>query len=112
MAYDVPMAPADPLPRLSLYHYDGCFYCARVRQTIEELGLPVELRNIYSDPGRMEELEAARGRRTVPVLRIEEEGAEPRWMPESRDIVRYLRNLAGHDDKPGWTERILGSFGL
>ena len=37
-----------------------------------------------------DELIEARGRATVPVLRITSPGGEERWMPESRDIVHYL----------------------
>ena len=42
----------------------------------------------------------ARGRGTVPVLRIVEgegegDGARDEWMPESRDIVSWLRREYG-----------------
>jgi glutaredoxin 2 len=33
----------------------------------------------------------ATGRRTVPVLRIEHDDGRVEWMPESADIVDYLR---------------------
>jgi glutathione S-transferase len=81
------MAPADDL---ALYHYDGCVYCGRVRRALAELGVEVELRDIERDPAHLRALVEARGRRTVPVLRIRHpEGDE--WMPESADIVAYLR---------------------
>lgn len=76
--------------RLALYHYDGCPYCDLVRAEIDALGLDVELRDIEEEPERLRELVAARGRRTVPVLRIER-GGSVEWMPESADIVRWLR---------------------
>ena len=96
------------MAKLSLYHYDTCFYCRRVRSTIDELGLEVELRDVRKDPTHRAALTEARGRRTVPVLRIEEDGTE-RWMPESADIIRYLNQLAGQEPKrkPGF----LGFFG-
>ncbi len=79
---------------LSLYHYDGCFYCGRVRKALERLGVEVELRNIHAEPRHLADLLAARGRQTVPVLRIQKpEGDE--WMPESSDIVRYLERRFG-----------------
>jgi glutaredoxin 2 len=82
---------------LSLYHYDSCPYCARVRRVIAELGVEVELRDIEEDAGHLRALVEARGRRTVPVLRIRHaEGDE--WMPESADIIRYLRERFG---RPG-----------
>ena len=79
---------------LSLYYYDGCFFCARVRQALDELGVRVELRNIIDDPQHLHALVEARGRRTVPVLRIRKDGGDE-WMPESADIVRYLKQRFG-----------------
>ncbi|MEM6926303.1 MAG: glutathione S-transferase N-terminal domain-containing protein [Myxococcota bacterium] len=81
--------------RLALYHFDGCPFCLMVRATIEELGIDVELRNIRTDPERLDELVAARGRATVPVLQCTSADGMVRWMPESRDIVRYLRERFG-----------------
>ncbi len=81
---------------LALYLYDGCGYCARVRAVIDELGIEVEERNIFHDQRHMRALVAARGRRTVPVLRI----GEDRWMGESRDIIAYLYERFGDGKKP------------
>jgi glutathione S-transferase len=81
-------------PDLALYHYDGCGYCAKVRKALERLGVAVELRDVDEEPEHLRALLAARGRRTVPVLRIQKpEGDE--WMPESSDIVRYLERRFG-----------------
>ena len=60
-------ANTDPLV---LYHFEGCPYCARVRRTIDELGIEVELRDIFENREFLNELREARSRRTVPVLRI------------------------------------------
>ena len=76
--------------RLALYHFEGCPYCTRVRRVIDELGIDVELRDIFENSTYLQELNEARGRRTVPVLRIIAADGEERWMPESADIVRYL----------------------
>ncbi|MBW2212738.1 MAG: glutathione S-transferase N-terminal domain-containing protein, partial [Deltaproteobacteria bacterium] len=81
--------------RLALYYIDGCPFCVRVRGVIGELGLDVELRNIYENSTRLEELREARGRTTVPVLRITSADGEDRWMPESTDIIRYLQASYG-----------------
>jgi glutaredoxin len=80
---------------LTLYHFHGCPFCTRVRQAIDRLGLHVELRDIRTDVGHTDELLRARGRATVPVLRITSTGGEDRWMPESADIVRYLEATYG-----------------
>ncbi len=81
--------------KLALYHFPGCPFCAIAREPIERLGLEVELRNIYENRQYLDELVAARGRATVPVLRITAPDGEDCWMPESRDIVRYVENTYG-----------------
>jgi glutaredoxin 2 len=83
-------------PNLALYHYDACPYCYVVRSEIERLGVDVELRNIHLDSRHRTDLVAARGRATVPVLRITSAN-EDRWMPESRDIVQWLRKHYARD---------------
>ncbi len=84
--------------RLALYHFDGCPYCSRVRHVIDELGIDVELRDIFENHTYLEELKEARGRRTVPVLRIIGAEGDDRWMPESADIVRYLDATYGQSE--------------
>jgi glutaredoxin len=79
--------------KLTLYHYNGCPYCSITRSVIESLGVEVELRNIRENPQHRDDLVKARGRATVPVLRITAPTGEDTWMPESRDIVRYLETI-------------------
>ena len=79
---------------LALYYSDGCFFCRRVMDALDQLGVRVEMRNIFDDRKHLEDLVAARGRRTVPVLRIRKDGGDE-WMPESADIIRYLRQRFG-----------------
>jgi glutaredoxin len=81
--------------KLALYHFDGCPFCARVRAAIDLLDLDVELRSIVDDPENRDELVAARGRATVPVLKITAPDDEARWMPESQDIINYLESTYG-----------------
>ena len=80
---------------LALYYYDGCPFCGMVRQTIDHLGIDVELRNILFEPEHRHDLIEARGRATVPVLRIRSPEGDERWMPESRDIMMYLEKTYG-----------------
>ncbi len=80
---------------LALYYYDGCPFCSMVRQTIDHLGVNVELRNILSEPAHRSDLVEARSRATVPVLRISSPDGDDRWMPESRDIMQYLQQNYG-----------------
>jgi glutaredoxin len=94
-------------PKLSLYTMGACGFCSDVECTIDKLGMPVELHDISGAPERRNELVSACGRATVPVLRIESAEGEVRWMRESRDIIRYLRGLAGQPDPmPRWFDEV------
>lgn len=88
-------APSDSVSedKLSLYHFQGCPFCSMVSSAINKFGLQVESRDIMQSNEYREQLVAARGRATVPVLRIDSPDGGVRWMPESRDIVRYLESL-------------------
>lgn len=82
---------------LALYVYAGCGYCEDVRAALRDLGVEVEERDIRREPEHRRALLSARGRGTVPVLRI----AEDTWIPESRDIIRYLYERFGEEgEKP------------
>ncbi len=83
---------------LSIYGYPQCPFCRRVLEVASSLGLEIPLRNTLEDPGHRRELELATGRATVPVLLIEGQAGEPRWLPESADIVRYLAERFGGED--------------
>lgn len=75
---------------LSLYHFDSCPFCLRVRRVISKLGLEIPLRNIHQDPAHLEELVREGGSQQVPCLRIEGEDGEVTWLYESGDITRWL----------------------
>lgn len=76
--------------KLALYYMPTCPYCIRVLRAIGRLGLDIELRNISENRTFRDELITARGRATVPVLRIDSPKDNERWMPESLDIIAYL----------------------
>jgi glutaredoxin len=81
------------MPRFALYHYPSCYFCRIVRRAMDQFGIEAELRDIHQVPQWRADLIEARRRTTVPVLRIETEDGEVVWMPESRDIIRYLSTL-------------------
>jgi glutathione S-transferase len=85
--------------RLSLYRFEGCPYCAMVEHAAVRLGVDLPQRDIHLDPGARDELVAARGRPTVPVLRIEE-GEGTRWLGESLDILDWLEARFGDGEGP------------
>jgi glutaredoxin 2 len=74
----------------TLYQYDSCPFCVRVRRVINELGIPVAIRDTLRDPQARRELIEGGGRSMVPCLRIER-GGEVSWLYESLDIIDYLR---------------------
>ncbi len=76
--------------KLALYHFNGCPFCAIARSVIDRFGVDVELRDIFENPEYRKELIEARGRATVPMLRITSPDGEERLLPESKYIVRYL----------------------
>ena len=76
---------------LSLYEYASCPFCARVRRFLNDLGESVESRDVSTDRAHLEELVTSTGRQMVPCLRIENADGAVEWMPESADIIEYLR---------------------
>jgi glutathione S-transferase len=89
---------------LSLFHFDSCSYCRRVRRALDDLGVEVQLVDVNHDPKARADLIEATGRATVPVLRILE--PQERWLPESADIVRYLYERFGNGRRPPLSVRL------
>lgn len=75
------------LHMLTLYHNSTCPFYHRVLDTIQELGLEVEERDI-GDSAVADELMARGGKLQVPYLF---DSAQNVGMYESMDIIAYLR---------------------
>jgi glutathione S-transferase len=84
--------PNKEMNRLALYYFPSCPYCVMVLRSIDEMGLDIELRNIFADRSWRAELIEEGGRSTVPCLRIAHDNAEVEWMYESYEIIDYLRD--------------------
>jgi len=82
---------ATSLPGHALYYFPTCPFCVRVRLGLWWRGLELPLRNIHADPAHRAALVEGGGKAQVPCLRIEEADGAVRWMYESGDILRYLR---------------------
>ena len=80
---------------LALYMTPTCPFCLFVLNTIGQLNIDVELRDVSANANHYEDLVKARKRATVPVLRITTPDGASRWMPESRDIAQYLVSTYG-----------------
>ncbi len=82
------------MPELTLYKYDSCPFCARVRQFMQANGLELPMKDILQDNAAFRELLSGGGSQQVPCLRIETSaGAEStvQWLYESMDIIAYLQ---------------------
>ena len=75
--------------KLSLYQFDRCPYCSKVRRALHGLNVQVELKDAKTD-AIGEELVKEGGKLQVPCLRITEDDGV-RWMYESADIITYLQ---------------------
>ena len=78
---------------LELYELEGCPYCEKVIETLDELGLAYESHMVPRSHSERTEVEEISGQTGVPVLVDEEHGVE--GMPESDDIVEYLEETYG-----------------
>lgn len=84
---------------LTLYQFETCPFCVKVRRQIRRLGLKIELRDARRDSVARQELLAGGGELQVPCLRITSgvggAGGETCWMYESSDINEYLAKRFG-----------------
>ena len=87
VAYNCVMA------NLKLYELDGCPYCAKVINKLDEMGLEYESIMVPRSHSERTEVEEVSGQTGVPVLVDEEHGVD--GMPESDDIVDYLEETYG-----------------
>lgn len=75
------------LKTYSLYQFNACPFCIKVRRVMRKLNLPIELRNANSDDRLKSELLEKGGSPKVPCLRIGD-----RWIYESNDIIKHLED--------------------
>jgi glutaredoxin len=108
-AYDKVLAPKPQVARdpgqqarvdaetskLSLYQFQTCPFCIKVRHHIGKLGLKIELKDARGDEKAKQELLAGGGELQVPCLRIADPDGKVRWMYESDDINAYLTERFG-----------------
>ena len=91
MTYQAPEGIPSPEEKhsLLLYKSDGCPFCIRVFDALDKLGLELEMRDTWLDPGARAQLRQATGRTQVPCLFID---GVPFF--ESRDIILWLMAYA------------------
>lgn len=89
-----PLDSAERGETLALYHTESCWFCARVRQIVRDLGITLEMRNIDQTSFRQELLSGG-GKAQVPCLRIQYPDRTVKWLYESADIAAYLAQRFG-----------------
>lgn len=88
------MAPSHESPGMSitLFALDGCPWCEKVHDALEEAGIEYETKWVEALHSRRNEVRDVSGQRAVPVLVDDERGVT---MAESANILEYVeRTLA------------------
>lgn len=75
---------------LTLYQYEACPFCVKVRRSMKRQALTIETRDVKRSDTAREELLAGGGDLKVPCLRIKDIEQTSRWLYESGDIIDYL----------------------
>jgi glutathione S-transferase len=81
------------MSNLTLYELEGCPFCAKVINKLDELGLEYDSVMVPSAHSERTEVKEVSGQTGVPVLVDEDHGVD--GMPESDDIVDYLEETYG-----------------
>ena len=77
---------------LTLYSLEGCPYCEKVHDALDERGIDYETNWVEGLHSKRDEVKRVSGQRAVPVLVDDERGVT---MNESDNIVQYIeRTLA------------------
>ena len=74
------------MPRLELYHFEGCSFCTRVQDYMRKNNIVVPMKDIHLNPAYREELIRIGGKGQVPCLVIDDKA-----LYESLDIIEWLK---------------------
>ena len=73
---------------IQFYELDGCPFCAKVRTTLDDLGVEYESHSVPRSHSERTEVEEISGQTEVPMIVDPDNGVE--GIHESDDIVEYL----------------------
>lgn len=76
---------------LSIYQFEACPFCVKVRRQLRKNALNIELRDAKNNAQHKEELTKQGGKYKVPCLRIESDSGDIKWLYESDNIISYLQ---------------------
>lgn len=77
--------------KLTLYQFKTCPFCIKVRRSMKQLALNIELRDAQKNQQHRQELIDGGGEPKVPCLKIIHDDDRIEWMYESDDIISYLQ---------------------
>lgn len=75
------------MDKLTLYHFDGCPYCSRVKDFLKQNNITISMRDIHTEVGTREELLKIGGKAQVPCLVI-----DGKALYESVDIINWFKS--------------------
>ena len=79
--------------KFTLYNYEGCPFCIKVRRVIKKLALKIDIVDATDATYRQTLLEEG-GKVQVPCLCIKKDDGSLEWMYESDIIINYLEGIA------------------
>jgi glutaredoxin len=77
--------------KLSLYHFNSCPFCIKVRHEMARLSLPIALLEAQHNIAQRDDLLKGGGKVQTPCLKILDAQGNIQWMYESKDIIKYLQ---------------------
>ncbi|MBL8014209.1 MAG: glutathione S-transferase N-terminal domain-containing protein [Candidatus Omnitrophica bacterium] len=75
------------MQKLTLYHFDGCPYCQKVRNYMKQASITLPMKDTRAEPRNREELIKIGGKPQVPCLVI-----DGKALYESDDIIQWLKD--------------------
>lgn len=94
-----------PKKLLELFDFEACPYCRRVREVLCELDLDYLERPVAKGSPRRQQLQDLGGKVQAPFLLDPNTGAQ---LYESSEIIAYLNDTYGGDQRAGWPLPIPG----
>lgn len=85
--------------KYSLYQFEACPFCVKVRKTINTHSLAIEYRDAKNDNFHRNELAEQGGKIKVPCLRIANVENGDKWLYESDNIIEHLEDFVTNLDK-------------
>ncbi len=74
----------------TLYQFEACPFCVKVRRFMRKNSLKIELKDAKSNMSNKSELVNNGGKHKVPCLKIEKINAKTIWLYESDAIIAFL----------------------